>query len=142
MKKDDRLIYSLFMAQQQLRTHIKTILAKKGVKVTLVQTGILFALQKRDGQTMTELSTVLGIDNSTATGLVDRLQKAGLVNRRPSQSDRRKYKIFMTAQGVAECKKAKPIIRQVNNEIKKGFSKNEMDAFKHVLKGIHDLASR
>lgn len=141
MKKDDRLIYNLFLAQQQLRTYIKTVLAKKGVKVTLVQTGILFALEKRNGQTMTDLSTVLGIDNSTATGLVDRLQKAGLVNRRPSQSDRRKYKIFITAQGMVECRKAKPIIRQVNNEIKKGFSKNEIDAFKDVLKSIRDLAS-
>ena len=32
-----------------------------------------------------------------------------------------------------ECKKAKPIIRQVNNEIKKGFSKNEIDDLKNIL---------
>ncbi len=142
MKKDDRLIYRLFLAQQQLRTHIRTILEKNGIKVTLVQTGILFALEKRDGQTMTELSTVLGIDNSTATGLVDRLQKTGLIDRRPGRSDRRKYKIFITDQGMAECKKVKPIIRQVNNEIKKGFSINEIDAFKDVLKRIYDLGSK
>lgn len=141
MKNDDRLIFNLFLAQQQLRTYIKTILAKNGIKVTLVQTGILFALQKRDGQTMTELSTVLGVDNSTATGLVDRLHKAGFVNRRPSQSDRRKYKICITAQGIAECKKAKPIIQEVNSEIKKGFSKDEIDAFILVLKSIQDLPS-
>jgi DNA-binding MarR family transcriptional regulator len=136
MKTDDRLIYQLFMAQQKLRTYITNALFQGGIKVTLSQAGILFLLMEKDGQVMTDLSSALNIDNSTLTGLVDRLERSGYVTRRPGDSDRRSFRIHITPHGADEAKRAGRVIRAINEKMKDGFSQEEIETFKSVLRGI------
>ncbi|MCK4784469.1 MAG: MarR family transcriptional regulator [Desulfobacteraceae bacterium] len=121
------------MAQQKLRTYLKDALAMEGVRVTPAQAGILFLLKKKNGQSMTELSQFLSIDNSTITGLVDRLEKSGFASRNASTSDRRMFRIFITPQGIEESNKAKTTIKRVNEEIKSGFSREDIEIFKRIL---------
>ena len=136
MPPDDRLIYLLFTAQQKLRTYLKKMMTKENVRVTTAQAGILFLLKQKDGRTMSELSQLLSIDNSTITGLVDRLEKTGLVRRDASPHDRRASHVFINPQGMEEVDKAKKVIRMVNQEIKNGFSAEELDSFNRILKSF------
>ena len=136
MPPDDRLIYLLFTAQQKLRTYLKKMMTKENVRVTTAQAGILFLLKQKDGRTMSELSQLLSIDNSTITGLVDRLEKTGLVRRNASPHDRRASHVFINPQGMEEVDKAKKVIRMVNQEIKNGFSAEELDSFNRILKSF------
>ena len=136
MPPDDRLIYLLFTAQQKLRTYLKKMMTKENVRVTTAQAGILFLLKQKDGRTMSELSQLLSIDNSTITGLVDRLEKTGLVRRDASPHDRRASHVFINPQGIEEVDKAKKVIRMVNQEIKNGFSAEELDSFNRILKSF------
>ena len=133
MKKDDRLIYLIFTAQQKLRTYMKNVLMKENVRVTTAQAGILFLLKQKSGQSMSELSQVLSIDNSTLTGLIDRLERSGFVRRNSNPGDRRALNIDITDTGLRELEKAKAVIRRINEEIKAGFSEQEMESFKKVL---------
>lgn len=142
MIKDDRLIFLLFSAQQKLKIYLNSALAGSGVRVTAAQAGILFLLKQKDGRTMTELSQILGIDNSTMTGLTDRLEKARLLERHANPGDRRASHIHVTPQGLAEVNGAKAVIRRVNEEIKTGFSAEEIEAFKRVLNGFFDKFQR
>lgn len=136
MKTDDRLIYQIFMAQQKLQTSINNTLIAKGIKITLGQAGLLFLLQQNDGRTMTELSKALAVKNASLTGLIDRLEKAAFVRRKASKNDRRSIRIYITPKGTEECDKAKPVIKSVNEEIKSGFSRGEIDVFKRILNSI------
>ncbi len=136
MLPDDRLIYLIFTAQQKLRTYLKKKMTKENVRVTTAQAGILFLLKQKDGRTMSELSQILTIDNSTITGLVDRLEKTGLVRRDASLHDRRASHVFINAQGLEEVDKAKRVIRMVNQEIKNGFSPEELASFNRILRSF------
>jgi DNA-binding MarR family transcriptional regulator len=136
MPHDDRLIYLLFTAQQKLRTYLKKMMTKENVRVTTAQAGILFLLKQKDGRTMSELSQILSIDNSTITGLVDRLEKTGLVRRDASPHDRRASHVFINPQGIEEVDKAKRVIKMVNQEIKNGFSAEELESFNRILKSF------
>ena len=136
MPPDDRLIYLLFTAQQKLRTYLKKMMTKENVRVTTAQAGILFLLKQKDGRTMSELSQILSIDNSTITGLVDRLEKTGLVRRNASPHDRRASHVFINPQGMEEVDKAKKVIRMVNQEIKNGFSVEEVESFNRILRSF------
>ncbi len=136
MKNDDRLIYLVFMAQQKLKTYIAKVLLEEGVKVTLGQAGILFLLQRNDAQPMSELSKTLAVENPTLTGLIDRLERSGFVARKASPDDRRSFKIYLTPDGMKEGERVKPIIHRINNEIKTGFAKEEMEVFKRVLQSF------
>ena len=136
MPPEDRLIYLLFTAQQKLRTYLKKKMTKENVRATAAQAGILFLLKQKDGRTMSELSQILSIDNSTITGLVDRLEKTGLVRRDASAHDRRASHVFINPQGLEEVDKAKRVIRMVNQEIKNGFSAEELESFNRILRSF------
>jgi len=133
MPANDRLIYLIFTAQQKLRTHLSNAMVRENVRVTPAQAGILFLLKEKEGRTMSELSQILSIDNSTITGLVDRLEKAGLVRRDASPHDRRASHVYIKPDGIQEMNKAKKIVMKVNQEIKDGFTAEELEAFKKIL---------
>ncbi len=135
-KKDDRLIFLIFTAQLKLKTYLKNALLREGVTTTTAQSGILFLLKAKNGQTMSELSQVLSLDNSTLTGLVDRLERAGFVKRNSGTADRRASHVFITEKGYAETDRAKAVIRRVNEQIKTDFTETEVEIFKKILKSF------
>ena len=138
MLTDDRLIFLLFKAQNKLQNYIRSQLTTAGVRISVVQAGILFLLKQKDGRTMTELSQILSTDNSAITGLVDRLERSGFISRKMPLNDRRTYLICITPDGSEEINKARGVIRRVNEEIKEGFSVEEIESFKKVLNGIFE----
>ena len=85
---------------------------------------------------MTDLSKALAVKNATLTGLIDRLERSAFVMRRASKNDRRSIRIYITPEGIEECDKAKPVIKRVNEEIKDGFSQEEIEVFKRVLNSV------
>ncbi len=133
MAQDDRLIFLLLTAQQKLRNYLKNELVKEGVRTTIAQGGILALLKQNNGRTMTELSQILSIDNSTITGLIDRLEKTGFAKRNSHPQDRRVSQIIITPEGIDEVTRSIKVMRRVNEEIKSGFSPDEVEAFKNVL---------
>lgn len=60
---------------------------------------LLAFLWQQDGMTQVELSEKGQIDRTTICGLIDRLEKNGLVERCPHPQDRRAYKIYLTERG-------------------------------------------
>lgn len=136
--QDDRLIFLIFTAQNKLRTYLNNALVAANVGVTFVQAGILFLLKQSNGRTMSDLSQLIGVDNSTLTGLVDRLEKAGFVARQASPTDRRSLLIQVTPEGIAAGDKAKMIIKRVNEEIKTGFPPEEIEIFKEILRSFFE----
>lgn len=82
---------------------------------------------------MSELGRIIGVDNSAMTGLVDRLEKAGLVGREAKRNDRRVFLIRITPEGREKAVKAAKIIHRVNEKIQEGF---EIKALKEVLRSI------
>lgn len=133
---DDRLIFLVFTAQQQLRNYLKRRLAGEGVRITAAQAAILFLLGGSNGQTMSELSQALVVDNSTLTGMVDRLERMGFATRAAHPGDRRAYRIEVSQEGLAEARKAKKVLQEVNEEIRRDFSPEDVESFKRVLRAF------
>ena len=61
----------------------------------------LHALDPDTPKPMSELATKLRCDNSNVTGIVDRLEARGLVERRPGERDRRVKMLTVTPAGEA-----------------------------------------
>ena len=65
------------------------------------QFNVLNLLQaNRDGLSQSELSRLLIMHRSNLTGLVDRLEKRGLLERHDVAADRRAYRVALTAAGI------------------------------------------
>src|SRR4051812_43631836 len=63
------------------------------------QLGALKALDPEHPLAMSELAAIRGCDNSNVTGIVDRLEYRGLVERRPAEHDRRVKLLALTDEG-------------------------------------------
>ncbi len=68
---------------------------------TLPRFDVLAQLDRASGpMSMGELSRRLMVTNANITGLIDRLAREGLVERRPAPRDRRRHMVELTADGT------------------------------------------
>jgi DNA-binding MarR family transcriptional regulator len=135
MAIEDRFIFLISKVCQKLIINLQKAFSENGVEVTPIQVMLLFFLQKNDGSSLTQISQGLMLENPTVTGLIDRLEKLGYVKRSDHPNDRRVYLVHLTEKGNKVAKKALPIVKKLNEEIKKGYSKEEIENFKKVLIG-------
>ena len=84
----------------QLSFLIQGLLERRAAEhdLSIIQTRLLGVLRDRT-PTMNELARFLGLDKSSATGLVDRAERRGLVARVPSATDRRAVLVSLTDDG-------------------------------------------
>jgi DNA-binding MarR family transcriptional regulator len=67
--------------------------------VTLPRFDLLANLDREDGQTLASLSRKMLVTAGNLTGLVDRAERDGLVERRADARDRRATRVFLTKRG-------------------------------------------
>src|SRR6266851_4221262 len=94
---EDCLSFYLGKAYQRVTQSAKQRLAPYGV--TPVQYALLKVLWEQDHQSGAELSERLLLDSATMTGLLDRLEQAGLIERKAHATDRRVNRVALTARG-------------------------------------------
>jgi DNA-binding MarR family transcriptional regulator len=135
MTVEDRLIFLISKVCQKLIINLQKAFSENGVEVTPIQVMLLFFLQKNNGSSLTQISQGLMLENPTVTGLIDRLEKLGYVKRSDHPNDRRVYLVHITEKGNKVANKALPIIKKLNEQIKEGYSKGEIEDFKKVLMG-------
>jgi DNA-binding MarR family transcriptional regulator len=81
------LTWLLHRAAQRLHTAVGAGAARHGL--TLRDHIVLSALDKTQGLTQIELGQALGVDKTTMVAELDRLEKAGLIERQADPRDRR-----------------------------------------------------
>ena len=135
MAMEDRFIFLISKVCQKLIMNLQKAFSESGVEVTPIQVMLLFFLQKNDGSSLSQISQGLMLENPTVTGLIDRLEKSGYVKRSDHPKDRRVYLVHLTERGNKVAKKALPIVKKLNEQIKEGYSKGEIEDFKKVLIG-------
>lgn len=99
LRLEDQLCFALYSTSRAITKQYALVLDKMGV--TYPQYLAMMVLWRRDGLLVQEIATNLEVDQATATPLVQRLEKLGLVDRRRSTKDERKVQVFLTAKGKA-----------------------------------------
>jgi DNA-binding MarR family transcriptional regulator len=69
--------------------------------VSMAQLHIMFTLQRSGEMTMSRLADVLNVSDSNATGLIDRLEERGFIERQRVSTDRRVVLVRVTPDGEA-----------------------------------------
>jgi MarR family transcriptional regulator, organic hydroperoxide resistance regulator len=89
-----RLFWQVFMEDKRRRW---AILSELGISPQ--QSMAIGTLKPGEPMPMSALADALHCDNSNITGIVDRLEAAGLAERRPSERDRRVKAVVLTPKG-------------------------------------------
>lgn len=79
------------------------------------------------------IATLLGIDRTVMTYLVDDLEKAGLVTRRPDPADRRARQVVLTSRGAKAHAAASERIAQVERTVLGNLSDADATLFRELL---------
>lgn len=95
---------------------------------------LLLALATAGGTRMSGLAAQLGVTNRAITGLVDALEREGVVARRPDPDDRRAIRLELTAAGVALVGKIERLQHQVSEEIFAPLSQPQRDQLADLLR--------
>jgi DNA-binding MarR family transcriptional regulator len=82
-------------------------------ELTPPQFSVLAFLWQQDGLTQTELSEKAQIDRTTLGGLIDRLEKIGMVQRRAHPSDRRAHLVYLTEKGSSQSSELSALATKV-----------------------------
>ncbi len=84
-----------------------------------------------------DLGTHLGVDKASIVALLDRLERAGLIERRRSTRDRRRQGISLTPSGEAEFESLMSQVRQLERHMSSRFNKQELDQFLGYLQRMY-----
>ncbi|MDA1359085.1 MarR family winged helix-turn-helix transcriptional regulator [Glycomyces luteolus] len=93
------LSYAIFELARAHRGRAAAML--RGMDLHPGQELLLMHLLDRDGQTQSELLDAVGLDHSTVSKSLRRMQEAGLVVREPAAHDRRVMVVHLTEKGRA-----------------------------------------
>jgi DNA-binding MarR family transcriptional regulator len=104
-------------ADQRARTH----------GMTRAQWVILSRLERLPGQTQNELAAIVEVEPITIARLIDRLEASGLVERRADPSDRRVWRLHLTAAAEPALRELKKHKAELRDEVTQGVSRVEID---------------
>ena len=133
---DHRLVYLLNVGQRRLNRWSQARTAAGGV--TAAQAGLLFFLGKNDGALTSEAAAALDLKAPGMSGLVDRVERAGLVERHSDELDRRASRLWLTTAGRAALKRAKSGLAELNARMTEGFTESEIDVVARWLESLQD----
>lgn len=85
-----------------------------------------------------EIGTHLGVDKASIVALLDRLERAGLIERRRSVRDRRRQGISLTDAGMKEFDSLMTQVRQLERHMANRFNKQELDQFLGYLHRMYE----
>ena len=94
----DRMADFIMFAQRSFLLDLSKELNKGNI--SYAQFFLLGYLSSEDYLTMTDISKKMGHSTAAATGLVDRLEKLGYVQRLHAADDRRKVMVQITRKGI------------------------------------------
>ena len=102
---------------------------------------LLMHLLDRDGQTQSELLESVGLDHSTVSKALRRMQDAGLLVREPAAHDRRVMVVHLTAKGRAMREPIATLWQTLEEasagNLSKQRAKSFVDTADAITKAIH-----
>ncbi|MFF5977214.1 MarR family winged helix-turn-helix transcriptional regulator [Streptomyces olindensis] len=111
-----------------------------GLHPTDLQCVSLLALE-REPLTTGEIARLTGLTSGSATRLVDRLERAGLVERSPDPDDRRRTRVSLTAHRAPEADAAWDAPADAFAEALEGFTDEELAVIERYLHRTTEVGS-
>ena len=115
--------------------------------LSVAQWFVLRALAaKGDGTVQRDLAEAIGVEGSTLVGLLDRLARAGLIERREATHDRRYKSVHLSAAALARIPELEKIHRELRLELFQDIPERDLATclavFERVLSRAETLGEK
>ncbi len=128
---EQSIAFSLVKAHQRVTADFRAEIKKWGLSPP--QFFLLAFLWDKDGLSQVELSQKSRIDRTTIGGIIDQLEKAGLIIRKSFPRDRRAHRIALTEKGRRIEEESCQAACRVHEKIAARITTDEYDRLKNLL---------
>lgn len=101
--------------------------------ITRPQWRVLVLLHRFDGSNQVALAEMMDVEPITLGRMIDRLQDAGLVERRADHSDRRAWRVHLTPAGESRIEDLKPLATELFADAVSGLSEDQQSELEAML---------
>lgn len=122
-KQDESLGFLFGEISRLHHSRAHSIFAQHGIHRG--QHRILFMLWKGDGVTQKEMAERLNLAPATITDALQRMEKAGLIERRADLEDQRITRVYLTEKGKSFQMEVHGVFKSLEEESFKGFTSEE-----------------
>ena len=102
------------------------------------QPPVLRALWEQEGRTHSELAARLHVTPATISKMIQRMEKAGFVARRPDPEDQRVSRVYLTDAGRAIWSDVQQVMRAMEAEAFAGFTVEERVLLRRFMLQIRE----
>lgn len=132
---DKRLFFLINIARHRLFTCVDAMCESKlGMSVT--QAGALIFIAKNEGCLQKTLAEALSLNKPAVTGLVSRMQKKELIERKACEQDSRASRLFLSKSAKKKLPDIFLLIEKMNQTLNEDFSKQEIDVVVRFLNSV------
>jgi DNA-binding MarR family transcriptional regulator len=104
--------------------------------LTAMQFGAMVVLNEKPGIDATRLASLVAFDRPTLTGVIDRLEAKGLVERQQHPSDRRARLLYLTPEGSALLRDASKAARRTHRMVLDPLTPQERETLIGLLEKL------
>jgi DNA-binding MarR family transcriptional regulator len=97
---------------------------------------VLLALWREEGLTQRDLVGLLDVEQATMANTLARMERAGLIVRRPRPDDKRAQSVRLTPRARALEEPATAAASEVNRQMLSALSKDNRDAFLTMMRSV------
>ncbi len=123
MTFQDCICFQLGSLSRKISRHYRERIAE--FNLTHSQFFILMAVIELEGAQPSQLAEKTVTDRATTTGLIDRLERDGWVERRPDSNDRRTLRIYLSAKAKEHKAAFLALFDEINGSFIRRFTPKE-----------------
>jgi len=100
---------------------------------------IVLNIDMYEGTPSTQLGPNMGMESTSLSRSLNKLEDIGVIERRPDPEDKRKSIIHLTESGLKSREIAKNVVLEFNNKVFSKCESSEINTFFNVLKKINKV---
>ena len=127
--------YLLTGAQHTVFQYMKKNLAQ--FDITPIQYGVLGCIWEFDMHNPKDIAAHLGVENSTISGILERMENKGLIRRMIDSTDRRYIYIELTDVSRELEVPVRTVVTEVDRKVLEIFDEEEKAALKNALRRLY-----
>jgi MarR family 2-MHQ and catechol resistance regulon transcriptional repressor len=110
--------------------------------LSLVHLNVLAVLESEGPLSMKSLAEAMDVSDASVTGIVDRMEKRGLVERRHATDDRRQVVVYLADAGAQVFRDMESQRREIHQRVVSELSEDELAAVLKGMRAIHAARAR
>lgn len=114
----------------------------QAIGITRGAYAVLSAVHHDKKTTPAVLASFLGVDGAAVTRLLDRIEKDGLIQRKPSATDRRSINITLTRAGIRTARRGRADSDATNRKFTECLTALELDQLQSTIQAMLDNANQ